>query len=179
MSKKIFVVRHGESEANAAGLMAGTYDTPLTKSGHAQTKKAGTDLKGEGIELVVCSPLTRTRQTAANIAREVGYDPDKIVENELFIERNFGPYEGRDYQEYLAHHDAGKLEDGVEEIADLHARVVRGFDWLRSRPEKVIVVASHGSTGRMVKIVAREMPHSDFHLIERIGNAEVFEFTLD
>lgn len=179
MAKRIFFIRHGESEANAAGLMAGTYDTPLTKAGHEQTTTAGADLKKEDIQLIVCSPLTRTRQTAANIASQIGYDPKKIVENELFIERNFGPYEGRDYQEYLAHEKAGSLEAGIEDSQDLHARIVKGFEWLRQRSEDTILIATHGSTGRMIKVVAQNLEHSHLHKIERIGNAEIYEFELE
>lgn len=179
MSKTIFFVRHGESEANAAGLMAGTYDTSLTAVGHKQAQKAGSELKEKNVELIVCSPLMRTRQTAALIAEELGYEPKKIVENELFIERNFGPYEGRAFQEYLDHDQAGTLEDGIEEVEKLHARIVEGFEWLKSRPEKTILIASHGSTGRMVKLVAQNLEHSNFHMIERMGNTEVYEFSLD
>jgi broad specificity phosphatase PhoE len=178
MSKKIYFVRHGESEANASGLMAGTYDTSLTEQGKQQAKKAGQDLTGKGIELVICSPLTRTRQTAIIIAKEIGYDPAKIIESKLFIERMYGPYEGRPCQEYVAHTEAGKLEAGVETVKDMHARILEGFEWLKTLEADTILIASHGATGRMAKLVSQKLKHSHYHTIDRMANCEIFSFEL-
>lgn len=177
--KTVFFVRHAESEANAAGLMAGMLDTPLSSKGKQQAKQAGKDLSNKSIELVVCSPLTRTRQTAEIIAKEIGYDPTKILANKAFIERSFGPYEGRTFKEYLAHNEANTLLDGMETTEEIYQRVKVGFDWLSKQKANTILLVSHGATGRMVKVVAQKKEHSHFHSIERLGNTEIFEFSLD
>jgi len=177
--KTIFLVRHAESEANAAGLMAGTFDTPLTPKGKRQAKIAGKNLNGKKIELIVCSPLTRTRQTAAAVAAEIGYDADKIKLDPLLIERNYGPYEGRPFTEYLEHQQKGKLQDGIETNEQLFERVQKLMSKIKRMPEKRILLVSHGSTGRMIKLVVQNLEHSHFHTIDRIGNAEVIEFDLD
>src|SRR5436309_1380376 len=69
LMKKIYFVRHGESEANSLGLSAGSeFDTPLTNFGREQARKAGQELKDKKIELIIASPMERTVETATIIA---------------------------------------------------------------------------------------------------------------
>ena len=93
--KKIYFVRHGESEANAQGLAAGSeFDTPLTDTGRAQARRAGQDLKDKKIQLIVASTMDRALGTAKIIAKEIGYDSNKILTNKSFVERGMGIYSG-------------------------------------------------------------------------------------
>lgn len=178
--KKIFLVRHAESEANAAGIMAGSgHDPHLTELGKKQAERAGKDLKGKGIELVIYSPMTRTRETAELIMKEIGYDKKDAITNELFLERFYGSYEGKSAEPYVNATDEERLKQGVEPVENLHARISEGLDWLKTLKQDRILVVSHGTTGRMIKLVAQKLHHSHFHTIDRIQNAEVFEFDLD
>lgn len=178
--KTVYFVRHGESEANANGLMAGReYESPLTENGKQQAKKAGQYLKGKGIELIMVSPMERAKQTAEEIAKELGLDKSKIVESELVIERAYGSYSGRDYSIFKRDAEAGQIDESqLETPEDLYNRVKEAFKWLAVRPEKVILVVSHGATGRMFRLVDQKIPHSDFHTIKRFENAEIDEFTI-
>lgn len=83
--------RHAESVAAAQGLVAGSWDVPLTALGERQARSAAEALSGIGIARVLTSDLARARQTAAAIA----------VPRELEVEimpglreRAWGPYEG-------------------------------------------------------------------------------------
>lgn len=177
--KTIYFVRHGESEANVNGIMAGgEYESPLTAKGKEQARQAGELLRDKGIQLIVVSPMERTRQTAAIIAKELGLGPDKMIESKLVIERAYGYYSGRPYHKYGEDADAGIVNDSVETPAGLFKRVSKAFDWLAQRPEEVILVVSHGATGRMFRLVDQKMSHNDFHTIERFSNAEIDEFTI-
>src|SRR6185436_16717380 len=93
--KHLYFVRHGESELNAAGLGAGHSESPLTEKGRQQAKQAGQEAKDLKIDYVVCSPLSRARETAEIIAKEIGYPVKDIHVNKLFIERFFGELEGQ------------------------------------------------------------------------------------
>lgn len=93
--KKLYFVRHGLSEMNVQGLMAGTTDTPLTDLGRKQAKKAGQSAKDLNINLIVSSPLSRALKTAQIIAQEIGYPKNKIILNQLLIERDHGSLEGK------------------------------------------------------------------------------------
>lgn len=177
--KTFYFVRHGETEANVALIMSGgEHNTPLTALGKQQAKRAGEDLQGKGIELIVCSPLERAVNTAEIIASEIGYDKSKIVTNELFLEQRMGPYSGKLYEEFNADRIANKVLPGVEGMEEFHARVKEAINSLRSLPENCILLVAHGAFGRMLKVVQQELPIEHFHLMERIGNAEIYEFEL-
>jgi len=64
--KKIYVIRHAESEANAAMDLDNPtyyYDAKITEKGEEQAVKAREDLKKIQFDTYICSPLTRTMQT--------------------------------------------------------------------------------------------------------------------
>jgi probable phosphoglycerate mutase len=70
----LYFVRHGESAANAS-MGRGT-DGPgwdeLTDLGWEQARGLGRRLEGEGLELIVASPMRRAQETAAGIAEVLG-----------------------------------------------------------------------------------------------------------
>lgn len=84
MQKEIYLLRHGQSEANAAGVLAGWTDAALTETGHQQAKEAAARLvtlleeegrnsgKSLGLEAILSSDLKRAMDTAAPIAALLG-----------------------------------------------------------------------------------------------------------
>src|SRR5687768_8896663 len=90
MKKTIYFIRHGEAEANAQGLLAGTRnDSPLTDRGRAQAKDAAELVAKLPIEVMIVSPLSRAQETASIIAEAIGYTGPTVTEP-LFMERDFG-----------------------------------------------------------------------------------------
>lgn len=178
--KQIYLIRHAESEAGAKGIMAGSdLDSPLSDKGRQQAKEAGQYLKDKGIELMMVSPMSRTRETAKIIADEIGLSASKLIESELVMERDFGRYSGAPYADYLKERKKGILDQSqLEPLPKLEARVRKAFEWLAARPEQVILVSSHGSTGRMFKIIDQELAHDDFHSLKSFQNCEIYEFTI-
>ena len=64
--KKIYLIRHAESEANVAMDIDNPtyyYDAKITKRGEDQAAKARENLKNIEFDTYICSPLTRTIQT--------------------------------------------------------------------------------------------------------------------
>ena len=64
-----YLVRHGESEANAAHRFAGRSDSPLTERGRKQAEAVAETLAKVHFDRIVSSPLSRCRDTALVIAR--------------------------------------------------------------------------------------------------------------
>lgn len=64
-----YLVRHGESEANAAHRFAGRTDSPLTERGRQQAEAVAEALAKVHFDRIVSSPLSRCRDTALVIAR--------------------------------------------------------------------------------------------------------------
>jgi len=178
--KTIYFVRHGDSEANSLGLSAGSeFDTPLTDTGRQQAKRTGQDLKNKSIELIIASPMGRTIETAEIIAREIGYDPKRIVKNSLFVERGMGIYSEGPDEEYLKAAVSGEpLHESVESAEDMHKRVSEGLGWLKEFKEQNIAIVSHGGVSRILRLIHQDLPHSHMYKIDRLPNASIYEFTM-
>jgi broad specificity phosphatase PhoE len=171
--KTIYFVRHGESESNAKDISSGSgNDIPLTAKGRQQAKQAGIELKDKRIQLIVSSPMTRTVDTATIIAKELGYDPQKIVRNPLFKERDLGIYEGQHRDRLYG--DIAKVESEDR----LHSRLKEALSWLSKQKEDRIVVVSHGGARRAVRVINENLPISHMYKIEAAGNGEIYEFSL-
>ncbi|MCR8723898.1 histidine phosphatase family protein [Frigidibacter sp. ROC022] len=101
-------LRHGESEANRSGLIAGSLDVPLTDRGRDQARSAAPALAGEGITRILASPMARAHETAEIVARELGLPVEPLPGIE---ERGFGQLEGRpldDRPDYFADPPGGE-----------------------------------------------------------------------
>jgi len=84
----LILVRHGESTGNAAGLLLGRIDAPLTERGLAQAKTLGASLAGA--TRLIASPLERARDTAA--ALDLGL-PIEI--DDRWVEIDYGEFDGQ------------------------------------------------------------------------------------
>ncbi|WP_176167483.1 histidine phosphatase family protein, partial [Salmonella enterica] len=84
---RLWLVRHGETEANVAGLYSGHAPTPLTEKGIGQAKTLHTLLRHAPFDRVLCSELERARHTARLVleGRDV---PQHILPelNEMYFE---------------------------------------------------------------------------------------------
>jgi broad specificity phosphatase PhoE len=84
----IFLVRHGQTAANARGLLLGREDLPLTDLGVRQAAAAGPVVAG--VSRVVTSPLRRARETATALGLSVPVEID-----DRWTELDYGELEGR------------------------------------------------------------------------------------
>jgi len=89
---ELCVVRHGETDWNAQGILQGSIDVPLNDTGRSQARELAAVLEGSGILAVHASTLARSRETALIIARGLRL-PDPELHAGLG-ERHFGAIEG-------------------------------------------------------------------------------------
>ncbi|WP_025120429.1 MULTISPECIES: 2,3-diphosphoglycerate-dependent phosphoglycerate mutase GpmB [unclassified Serratia (in: enterobacteria)] len=89
---QVYLVRHGETEWNAARRIQGQSDSPLTANGVHQAQRVGKRVSLEGITHVISSDLGRTRQTAQIIADACGCD---VVVDARLRELHMGVLEER------------------------------------------------------------------------------------
>ena len=94
----LLMVRHAESTANLASRYTWHDHEPLTELGHRQAREAGR-LLAEQYEPshLYCSRFRRARQTADEIAAEVGLP---VVEIDGIEERCFGELRGKPWEVY-------------------------------------------------------------------------------
>jgi broad specificity phosphatase PhoE len=177
--KTIFFVRHGESEANAAGIAAGSgLDVNLTAHGRFQAQRVGEDLKKKKVDLIVSSPMKRAYDTAVIIAQTIEYDPAKIVTNHLFTERYLGELTGSKKDALSIRYDSGALPANAETTESMYARIIQGLEWLKTLDAENIVLVSHGGPGRMIRTIYMQEHHSQINSLDRVGNAEILELSL-
>ena len=82
----LVLVRHGQTEANARGLLQGRVDLPLSDLGRRQAAALATIVPADA--RVVASPLLRARETAAAFGRDVEVDA-------RWVELDYGELDGR------------------------------------------------------------------------------------
>lgn len=87
----IWLIRHGETEWNANGLLQGWTDIPLNNVGRLQAQQLATSLEGIPFQHIYTSDLSRAAQTARCIARKTGAP---ITITEKLREQFFGQAEG-------------------------------------------------------------------------------------
>lgn len=138
-----FFLRHGESEANLASLIAGSTDTPLTETGRAQAAAAAERVRGLGIAAVYTSTLARAAETAMPIAAALGL-PVRHLEG--LCERNWGEWELRPLSWIR---DRTITAPGGESLADYEDRVWRTCAGLHG-PAPALIVA-HSGTIRVLR----------------------------
>ena len=89
VTARIWLLRHGETEWSRDGRHTGRTDVPLTDVGREQAAAVRADLAGLTPGLVLCSPLSRARETA----RLAGLHPDGLDDD--LLEWDYGAWEGR------------------------------------------------------------------------------------
>jgi len=71
---RLILVRHGESEGNAGGIIQGRLDFDLSPTGLRQAQLTARHLARFAIDRVVTSPLLRAARTAESIGIELSLD---------------------------------------------------------------------------------------------------------
>jgi broad specificity phosphatase PhoE len=145
----LILIRHGESVANAQGLLLGRTDAELTQKGMAQASSVGQLLHDPVLELRT-SPLSRARDTAALMAIDV-----PVVVDERWVEVDYGEYECQPLSDIPAdvwrewQRDPGFRPAGGESLAEVDSRVAGACDELftteglgaRDRRGDIVVVS--------------------------------------
>jgi len=149
MSIKILFARHGKTNTNSEGVIAGRYQAQLTDEGAMQAEELGKALQGIPIHAAYVSPLDRAQDTL-RIAFPDPFFP--IITEPLIIERDFGSLEGRknDGDYFGAWRTQRQDEMDGETIADVMARWREFVDKLRVKyadKDVVILVVAHGGLG--------------------------------
>ena len=155
MTCEFILVRHGETESNAAGLLHGRTDVPLNAVGQRQATQVADHLASIGrIVALYASPLTRARATADPISRSLGLTTTERVG---LAEIDFGAIEGLPAVEFATRYPElfARLQNPTgddagfprgESILAFHERVHQSLRFLASehRGERIVVVAHGG-----------------------------------
>ncbi len=159
---QLYFVRHGESEANAAGIWS-PLEAQLTDSGRWQATAAGCDARERGLEFdrILSSPLPRAHETARLIADELDYSIHDIELLPSLVERNWGKLTGIAKGHFF---DSGNTRqdmenvESIETVEALQMRAANVLNHIYDRPEERILVVGHGTFGRALRRAIEGLP---------------------
>lgn len=180
----LWLVRHGESTWNTAGLAQGHNDqAELTSLGLRQAAEAAEQFRGRAVRAIYASDLRRALQTAAIFGKVLNLP---VFADTRLRERSLGVLEGTasaTISPTVTGLDAGRVADpdarpaGGESVRDLYARAAAFCDALGAmvtngrggtggrgaplEPAKAagdMVIVAHGGTVRVIEAYLHGVP---------------------
>jgi len=155
--KKLFLIRHGETDGNAQLRYFGHSDIRLNQNGIEQAHRLAERLSYEPIDSIYSSDLARAFETAEIIAQSYGLD---VQRNRALREIDLGDWEGLTFEEIKARDEETvrrwmlefatfRMPNG-ESVPEFKGRVEQEIDHIIAKnPESNICVVAHGGVTRM------------------------------
>lgn len=137
-----YFLRHGESEANLLGVIAGSADSPLSETGLSQARAAADICAPLPIRRIYSSPLRRAWDTALPVAERLGVVVQPVLG---FKERHFGSLQGR---AHIEKEMATSLPGDAETWPAFFERCWQAFQGLEVDEHTLIV--GHSGTFRVI-----------------------------
>ena len=180
----LYLMRHGQTDWNASGLVQGWKDTVLNAEGIAQSHAAAENLQKEKIEIIYASDLKRTRKSADIISAFLDIP---VHYTKRLREMNFGQAEGIKKSDlgakfsytYQAFNDLKNKErydvsypDG-ETIGEVQQRFMKfaGKLWEGQEHKKILIVTH----GMLIRIFTEMCLKKTI----RLNNGSVLKITYD
>ncbi|EHH1079034.1 histidine phosphatase family protein [Vibrio parahaemolyticus] len=184
MTRRIFVLRHGETAFNAEKKLQGHCNSSLTSKGSDQARRVGTTLK-QYVEnrpfRVYSSTLGRALQTSKIVCEELNYSYENLNKEPRLKEFSLGEWEQRtipsleqEIPNLLAQNDWYLQAPNCETYESVRERL---SSWLSDvAHDEDIVVVSHGLTGIVLRglllgmdytqVWQQDLPQDAFFIIE-------------
>ncbi|ELB2273768.1 histidine phosphatase family protein [Vibrio parahaemolyticus] len=184
MTRRIFVLRHGETEFNADKKLQGHCNSSLTSKGSDQARRVGTTLK-QYVEnrpfRVYSSTLGRALQTSQIVCEELNHSYENLNKEPRLKEFSLGEWEQRtipsleqEIPNLLAQNDWYLQAPNCETYESVRERL---SSWLSDvAHDEDIVVVSHGLTGIVLRglllgmdytqVWQQDLPQDAFFIIE-------------
>ena len=158
---KVYLIRHAESEANAAMDLDNPtyyYDAKITEKGEEQAFKARESLNKIQFDTYICSPLTRTMQTFSIIfpgkkplleplIREQLYHSCDVGRQPNILKKEFPEFDFSNLNKYWWNNDEPINEKKIvkENFNDIKIRLDKFKSWLNTNDSSTIALVSHGT----------------------------------
>ncbi|QUL98211.1 MAG: histidine phosphatase family protein [Candidatus Fermentithermobacillus carboniphilus] len=147
-----YIVRHGETEANQAGILQGHLNVPLSDRGRKQAEAVASRLRSVKIDVIYTSDLDRAKDTAMAIAK---YHNCKLILDRRLREVHCGILQGKtmaecrekypELFERFKQDPIGTERPGGESYKDLFDRTTRALEDIYERyPDSNVVIVTHG-----------------------------------
>ncbi len=156
MAAEVYVMRHGETEANVREILVGRGDSPFTEAGRRQPLEVARHLSGRPPARVYSSPMERAQRTARLVIEALGGDVPLETAPAL-AEIDAGEFTGLTFEEVRRRVPAGAVlgrfrYPGGESWRDVQRRAVSFVLGLERRHEgeSVLLVTHAGVIAGLV-----------------------------
>jgi probable phosphoglycerate mutase len=155
---RLFLVRHGATQATAEDRFSGADGADLSDEGRWQAARLGERLSRQGLAAIYSSPLSRALDTARIIAAACGIE---IRTRDELREIGHGHWEGLTREEverrFTAEYDAWSADPftyappgGESGVAVLARALPVVREIVANHPEQRVLIVSHKATVRLV-----------------------------
>lgn len=179
LSKKIFLVRHGQTDYNLKGIVQGSgIDAPLNWNGHKQAAAFFTAYGHVPFDKVYYTGLQRTRQSIQSFI-DLGIPSESIPElNEISWGRYEGvpmtPEENTYYNSMLERWASGDLDyaiEGGESPKMVIQRMEKGIEKILAQEGETILICMHGRAMRILLcyLLKYDLRYMDVFLHQNLG----------
>jgi probable phosphomutase (TIGR03848 family) len=169
----VLLVRHGLTDANTGGLLAGwTPGVHLAERGRGQVQALAERLAKVSVAAVVSSPLERCQETAAALA--TGRDVE-VVTDDRIGECHYGDWTGQELKKLAKEpmwkvvqaHPSAAAFPGGEALRDTQTRAVDSVRRTNDRlgPDATWIAVSHGD---VIKAILADALGLHLDLFQRI-----------
>ena len=166
------LLRHGQTEHTPERRFSGRNDLPLSAIGRAEAEAAAERAAALGVDVVVASPLRRTRETAEVVAARLGLP---VAFDDDLVEMDFGDLEGLTADEARTKHPLAARRvftetdvpaPGGESIADVSRRVARArARLLEEHRGRTVLVVSHVTPIKLLLAAGLDVDDAVVHRI--------------
>ena len=179
LSKKIYLIRHGQTDFNLKGVVQGSgIDAPLNWNGHKQAKAFFDYYKDVSFDKVYYTGLQRTMQSVQGFL-DLGLPHEAVPElNEISWGRYEGvpmtPEENQYYHHMLNEWNSGNLDyaiEGGESPIIVAERLKKGMAKILSQAGETILICMHGRAMRVLLCVllGYDLRHMDIFHHQNLG----------
>lgn len=152
MMVRLYIVRHGQTIANAERRFQGHKDYPLSELGQKQVELVADRLQDTPLDYIYTSDLGRAVSTAEVIAARHSLE---VIEDPIFREYSWGDFDGRtleEAEELYPHIVKKNIDDwgmvdipNKEDYRELNSRATKGLKMLISKHfGRRVLLVSHG-----------------------------------
>ncbi len=180
MSRRVFLVRHCESQANAEGRIEGKGDSALSDKGLAQAARVAAFIASHqiGEAILIASSQMRSHQTALAIGEACGWthiQDHRIREGELGWMEDLSYVEVGRHMREKGHTELDHHVHGGESLEEVGARLWEALEEAMAGNEDVVILVSHGYA---IQALLRRID-PDVAIPRFVGNGDVVELMLD
>ena len=173
---RIFLVRHGRTSLNAAGVLRGRLDPELDVTGLVEAVAVAEAIGRSDLSVLVSSPLQRAVDTAAQIGARAGLE---VETDERLIDRDYGSWAGRPKSDLIAQWGSLDAAPDVEPSAEVYARAMDAFNDVANRIQSgsaaivthdaVLQVLLPALDPGLMQVEPIPLETGSFNVIERMG----------